>query len=51
MKTTKDFVDELYEKVAKYHNTTVKEVKRRTTQLGEPLVHQYYVGTYGEDFI
>jgi hypothetical protein len=51
MQTTKDFVDDLYEKVAKYHNTTVKEVKRRTTQLGEPLVHQYYVGTYGEDFI
>lgn len=51
MKTTKDFVDELYEKVAKYHNTTVQDVIRRTTQRGEMLVHQYYVGTYGEDFI
>lgn len=47
----KTIIDELYEKVAKYHNITVKEVIRRTTQLGEPTVPQYYVGTYGEDLI
>lgn len=35
-------VNELYEKVAKYHNTTVEEVLRRTTQHGEPLINQYY---------
>jgi hypothetical protein len=51
MKTNKDFVDELYEKVAKYYNTTVSEVHRRAKELGEPMVHRYYVGTYGEDFI
>ena len=51
MKTTKEIVDELYEKVAKYHNTTVKEVICRTTKLGEPLVHQYYVGIYDKDSI
>jgi hypothetical protein len=51
MNSTQKLVNELYEKVAKYHNTTVVEVIRRATLLGEPLVHQYYVGTYGEDFI
>lgn len=51
MKNTKDFVDELYEKVAAYHGLTVAEVRRITTTIGTPLVHQYYVGTYGEDFI
>lgn len=51
MKTNKDFVEELYEKVAKYHNTTVSEVHRRAKELGEPMVHRYYVGTYDEDFI
>ena len=52
MANTKDFIEELYEKVAKYHNTTtVAEVHRRAKELGEPMVHRYYVGTYGEDFI
>ena len=51
MKTLREIVDELYENVAKYHNTTVVEVIRRITLLGEPLVYQYYVGTHGEDFI
>lgn len=41
----------LYEKVAKYHNITVQDVILRTTKYGETLVHQYYVGVYGEDFI
>jgi hypothetical protein len=50
MKPLREFIDELYENVAKYHNTTVAEVIRRSTLLGESLVHQYYIGTYGEDF-
>lgn len=51
MKTTKKIVDELYENVAKYHGITVNELRRRITENGETLVHQYYVGTYGEGFI
>lgn len=51
MKTTEQVVDELYENVAKYHGITVKEVIRRTTKNGEKLIHQYYIGVYGNDYI
>jgi len=51
MKPLHELINELYENVAKYHNTTVTEVIRRSTLFGETLVHQYYIGTYGEDFI
>ena len=44
-------VKTLYEKVAKYHNITVDELVRRITENGEMLVHQYYVGVYGNDYI
>jgi len=44
-------VDKLYKDVANYHNITVKELIFRTTKYGEKLIHQYYVGVYGEDFI
>lgn len=45
MKNMKQIVDQLYVNVAKYHGTTVAEVLRRTTQLGEPLIQQYYKAT------
>lgn len=44
-------VKTLYIKVAKYHNISVDELIRRITENSETLVHQYYVGVYGNDFI
>tara|TARA_R110000796_G_scaffold4896_2_gene18549 strand:- start:8901 stop:9038 length:138 start_codon:yes stop_codon:yes gene_type:complete len=44
-------IDKLMSDVAKWHGISVKELNRRLTQNGEPLVHMYYVQKYGDDFI
>jgi len=40
----------LYEKAAAFHSISVEELQERLVN-GEALIHKYYVGIYGKDFI
>jgi len=40
-------IEQLMKDAAEYHGITVEELRHRLIVNGEPLMHEYYVGTGG----